>query len=153
YVNLKISPEIVRNLAGDNAQAAAQANVKQKMLRAENFRLVVDGMEAACKRINTVESISFTQTAATDQYGDARDYQKERGKCSVSNLTFTVSEADAQAWVDWHQDFVINGNCTDDKEKNATLTYIDQAQQKELLVITLKHVGIFDLNYDPLVNG
>jgi hypothetical protein len=153
YLNLKFQPEIVQNQAGDGKAAAAASNVKQKMLRAENFKMVIDGMEDACKRVNTVESISFTQTAATDQIGDGRNYQIEPGKCAVSNLTFTLSEADAQAFLDWHADFVIAGNCTDDKEKNATMTYMDQSQQKELIVLTLKHVGIFDLNYDPLVNG
>ncbi len=152
YLGLTFSPELVRAKPGDDKAGTALANVKQKMLRAENFTFVIDGMDAACKRVNTVESITFKQTVATDQVGEARDYLKEPGKYSLNNLTFTCSEADAQPFMEWHEDFVIKGNCTDDKEKNAVITYKDHTLQKDLITLTLKHVGIFNLTFDPLTN-
>lgn len=153
YLGLKFSPEIVRAKPGDDKAGTAAANVKQKMLRAENFTFVMDGLDGACKRVNTIEAIEFKQTVATDEVGELRDQAKEPGKYSLSNLTFTCSEADAADWMTWHEDFVIKGNCTDDKEKNAVITYKDQTLAKDLIVLTLKHVGIFNLTFDPLTNG
>jgi hypothetical protein len=153
YLGLKFSPEIVRAKPGDDKAGTAGSNSKQKMLRAENFTFVMDGLEGACKRVNTIEAIEFKQTVAVDEVGELRDQAKEPGKYSLNNLTITCSEADAQPWMELHEDFVIKGNCTDDKEKNGVLTYIAQDQQKELITVTFSHIGIFNLTYDPLNNS
>jgi hypothetical protein len=138
YLNVKLRPFKMRTKMGDGKAATASANVKQKMLTACNFKLSIDGFEDACKRINSVDAISWTQTVQMDQVGEQREYTIHPGKCSVSHLKISGSLADVQKFAEKHEDFVINGNCTDDKE---------------LIVVTMKHCGPMTLDFDPLTNN
>jgi hypothetical protein len=59
-----------------------------------------------------------------------------------------VSQACAQSWFDWFEDFVVKGNCTEDKEKKGTLSFLSPNRQATVASIKLENLGIFRLSED-----
>lgn len=142
YMSLKFAPELTRNKKG-SGKVENPVDVKQKMFFPGNFRLTVDGLEKACAKVAKVDAITIKQTTATDDIGDARDYQREPGKIDFPNLSCTVSEEFAHDFWAWHEDFVIAGNNDDAKQKNGSLIMLDPTRQKSLLELTFSGLGIF----------
>lgn len=141
YIKLKFTPEITRNKKG-SGKVENPVDVKQKMFFPGNFRMTIDGLEKACAKISKVDALTIKQTTATDDIGDARDYQREPGKIDFTNLRVTVSEEYAHDFWAWHEDFVIEGNNDESKHKNGSLTYLDPTRSKELLTINFECIGI-----------
>jgi hypothetical protein len=51
-----------------------------------------------------------------DELADVRNYAQVPGDFDVSDLVVTLPEAYAQDFVDWHEDFVVKGDCSDGDE-------------------------------------
>jgi hypothetical protein len=81
----------------------------------------------------------------SDSIGKDRVPDRAPSLPEFGNLTVTVSAAGADSWERWHEDFVINGNSGQDKEKNGTLTLLDPSLKTALLTIKLFNIGIFSL--------
>ena len=123
----------------------------QKQFVASNFRLEIDGLD--CTKVSKIDSFTVKQSVQTDDIGDKRDYQKEPGKLEFPNLRITIAEAAAKTWIEWHEDFVIKGNCGDDQEKSGAIVFLSPNRQKELGRIVLHHLGIFALRRQPATAG
>jgi len=148
YMNIEFAVQTVKKLKGDGSKQQKDLNAKQKTLRTDSFRVVVDKIGAdPCKRINSFESPSVEMKVQRDQIGDARWYELVPGALNkVPDLKFTVAEVDAEAFYAWHQDFVVDGNCSAEQETSIELTYLDQSLKNELMVVTFTQVGIFNLS-------
>lgn len=144
YLTLKFSPESVRygKASGDKAQLPA-AKGEQKQWLPSNFRLQIDGLDAS--RVAKIDAFTVKQKVTADAVGDARDYQREPGKLEFPNLVITLSAADADAWIAWHEDFVIKGNNGQEKEKNGTLGLLATNRQDVLATVRLYNMGIVSI--------
>jgi len=118
------------------------------MLRANDFKFSIDRVKDACRRVNTVDAMTFKQANTTDDIGSARWQEIVCGKCDVPNLKFTVTERDAAAFYDWFDVFVLQGHCTQADETAAELVFLDQSLTKELIRVTAHQVGIFKCTRD-----
>jgi phage tail-like protein len=145
YLTLKVAPEYTRSSKA-SGKAAGLPKTTQKVWLPSNFRVTIDGLD--CTKVRAVESFSVTQKVATDDIGDARDYQREPGKVEFPNLTITLAEVSAQSWFDWFDDFVIKGNSDESKEKKGSIAFLSPNRQDELLRIDLFNLGIFSLGSD-----
>ena len=87
-----------------------------------------------------------------DQLGADFLEEREPASLEVPNLVVTFSEAIADPWYKWHEDFVIKGLNGDDKEKGGSLVYLTP-DMKELFTITFKHLGIFKLTPEKVEAG
>ena len=59
----------------------------------------------------------------------------------VSNLIIRLPLADADAYAGWLEDFVVNGNSGDDRERGGTLELL-AADATKLVTVTFHHLGI-----------
>jgi hypothetical protein len=148
YMGIEFAAQTVKKLKGDGANVQKDLNAKQKTLRTDSFRVVVDKIGPdPCKRINTFESPSVAMKISRDQCGDARWYELVPGSlATMPDLKFTVAEVDCEAFYAWHEDFVVNGNCSAEAETSIELTYLDQSLKNELMTVTFSQVGIFNLS-------
>jgi len=71
----------------------------------------------------------------------------------IPDLIVTLPVANAKTWVDWHQDFVINGNSSANKEKNGTLELLGSNLQDVLFTLTFRHLGITRLTRQMPASG
>jgi len=153
FMTLKMDPWTVRNKAGTGEKVDNPADVKQKLWLPCDFRLTIDGLEKSCAKVSAVEALTIKQSVVSDKVGAERDYFKEPGAITFPDLKFTVSEEFSHDLFAFHEDFVINGNNDDTKEKTGSLVYLDRTRQKELLTLTFSHLGIFKIASAPGENN
>ncbi len=153
YMTVKFQPEYISvNTAGSETGTSASSLTEEhsKQLVPSNFRLKIDGLST--NRIQKIDAITIKNELVTDSVGDTRDYQNEPGKLSVSNLVVTVSEEDAQSFIDWNDDFVVKGNNDEAKEKTGTLEFLSTNNQDVMFKLTFEHLGIFKLSREKGTN-
>jgi phage tail-like protein len=146
YLSIKFAPEYTRVIKGSGKANAELGKNEQKMWLPSNFKLEIDGLD--CTKVNKIDAFTVKQTVKEEELGDARDYLKEPGKMDVPNLKITLSQIAAQSWYDYHEDFVIKGNCFEDKEKNGRLVFLSPNRQTELAEVKFFNLGIFKLADD-----
>ncbi len=150
-MTIKFSPERTRFAKGDNNAVGGPANSKvQKQWLPSNFKLTIDNLD--CTQVNKIEAITLKQKVVENPVGELRDYQREPASLEVPNLVVTFTEAIADPWYKWHEDFVIKGLNGDDKEKGGSLVYLTP-DMKELFTITFEHLGIFKLTPEKVEAG
>jgi hypothetical protein len=140
YLALTFAPDLTRRKAGSGAKLQAPATQKQKQWLASAFRVEVAGMPTG--KVSKVDAFTIKQTAVTDEVGEARLSTKEPGKLEFPNLKITVAETDAGPWEAWHEDFVVNGNNEESKEKSGAIVFLSPDRQDELARVVLHGVGI-----------
>jgi phage tail-like protein len=143
-MSVKFSPEYTRMVT--KTGSALQAPIgkgEQKKWMPSNFRLKLDGLDTACAKINKIEALTIKQKVVEDPVGEHRDYQKVPASVEYPNLVVTFSEAFADDVYKWHEDFVINGNNSQDKEKGGSLEFLTQDLKTTLFTLTFSGLGIF----------
>jgi hypothetical protein len=153
FMNLKFSPWRVRNKKGDGSKVDNPADMAQKMWHPTDFRFVIDGLDKACTKVSKVDALTIKQTVVSDQVGMERDYFKEPGKVEFPNVKITLSEEYSHDFFAWHEQFVIEGNNTEEEHKAGSLVYLNRNRQKELLTLTLSGLGIFKISSAPRANN
>jgi hypothetical protein len=145
YVTLRLAPEYTRT-----EKASGKVNValgpNQKTWLPSNFRLAIDGLD--CTHVSRIEPVSVKQRVVPDPIGELREYVREPGRVDFSNLRITMSESHAQSWIDWHQDFLIHGNCGQDRERSGALEYLAPNLHDVLMRVQLSNLGIFRLAHE-----
>jgi phage tail-like protein len=143
FMSLKFSPEFTRfkKASGKVSDSLDKGKHGQKKWLAANFRLEIDGLD--CTKVSKVDRFIVKQATGRDDIGVARDQSRGQGKLDFPNLKITLPEFVAQSWFDWHEDFVIKGNCGDDKEKNGALTFLTPTLKEALARVDFYHLGIF----------
>jgi len=146
-MTVKFSPEYTRMKAktGGAIQAPLGKGEQKKWLPS-NFRLKIDGLDQACPRVNKIEALTIKQKVVEDPVGEQRDYQKVPASIEYPNLVITCAESHADQLYAWHEDFVIKGNNSEDKEKGGTLEYMTADMKTVLFTLTFQGLGIFKLS-------
>jgi phage tail-like protein len=146
FMSLKFSPEFTRfkKVSGKVSESLDKRKDGQKKWLPANFRLEIDGLD--CTRVSKVDRFIVKQAKISDDIGVTRDQSRNQGKLDFPNLRITLPELTAQSWFDWHEDFVIKGNCGDDKERNGALTFLAPSLKDELARVDFYHLGIFRIS-------
>lgn len=144
-MTLRIQPEFTRTIKGSGKQLATSGGkvVVQKKWLPANFRLDIPGLD--CKSVNRIEPLVLKEKVVDNPVGELRDYQKEPAHGEFGNLTVTLAESHADSWYKWFDDFVVKGNCGEDKEKSGSLAYLTPDMKTELFRVTFSNLGIFKL--------
>jgi phage tail-like protein len=145
YITITISPEMTRRAKPTGKQLPAAGGGKQKQWLPANFRLRIDGLEKSTSRVSKIEALTVKQKVATDMVGEMRDYEIEPTSLEMPNLVVTFAEHDADAWYDWADSFIIDGDNGEEKEKNGTLEFLAPNLKEVLFSLNFRHLGIFKL--------
>jgi phage tail-like protein len=153
-MTVKIAPETTRTVAkvGNDVQAPVGKGEQKKWLPS-NFRLKIDNLEKACPKVNKIEALTIKQKVVEDPCGEQRDFQKVPASIEYPNLVITCAESHADELYAWHEDFVINGNNSQDKEKGGTLEYLSANLKDVLFTLTFSGLGIFKLTPEKVEAG
>jgi phage tail-like protein len=152
----KFECETTRLLKGDGKKIAGASPIdskKQKNWLPSNFRLKIDGLDKGCSRVNKIEALTIKQKVTENPCGELRDYEKEPGHLEVPNLVITLADSHTEEFAKWHEDFVIKGNCTEDKEKGGSLEYLASDLKTVLFTLNFKHLGIFKMTAEKVEAG
>ena len=146
-MTLKFSPESTRYSPGSGAELPKIDSKTQKKWLPANFRLKIDGLDEPCRRVNKIEALTIKQKVVQDPVG-AVQFGYE-----IPNLVITLPESHAKAFYDWHEDFVIKGNNSDEAEKGGSLEYLTPDLKEALFTVTFKNLGIFKVTPDKTEAG
>lgn len=153
FATLGFHPWITRDKPGDNSVVDNPADMQQKAYHPTDFKFNVDSLEKGSAKVSKVDALEIKQTAVSDQVGAERDYLLEPGKVEVPNVKITLSDAFADDYKAWFEQFVINGINEDKDHKTGTMVYLNRTRQKELLTLTFSGLGIYKLAAAPSVNN
>lgn len=142
YVTLKIKPSTTRTKKA-TGEAVQPSAVAQKQWLPSNFRLEIAGLD--CSKVNKIEALTVKTAVQEPMAGELRDPTKDVTKLDFPNLVVTLAESHADAWNAWFEDFVVRGNCNEDKEKSGTLSLLASDGRQELGSLAFKNLGIFKL--------
>jgi phage tail-like protein len=156
-MTIKFSPEYTRQTTTTGGPSLAgkfpiKADIQKKWLPA-NFRLRIDGLEDACKRVNKIEALVVKQKVVEHAVGEERDYQKEPAVVEVPNLVITFPESHSKDFYAWHESFVIKGQNGEDQEKGGSLEYLTPDLKTVLYTLNFHHLGIFKLTPEKVESG
>lgn len=151
YITVTITPEQTRVKSGSGADLKAQTSIKQKPWVSSNFRFEMDGLETS--RVYRIESFTVRQRVVSQAVGERRDYERQPGRIEFPNIKVTLAERDAKSWLEWHQNFVVNGNNADDREKSGAIIVLTPDLRTELMRVSLQNCGIFRIAPEPAAEG
>ena len=147
FLRLKVTPESLRLSKVSGGRIGGEfGGSKQKSWVPSSFKLTIDDLD--CSRVSRIEPFSVKQTILFDEIGESREMVKEPAQVEFPNLRITLSEAGAQTWLDWHNDFVIKGNNEDSEERDGRLSFLAPNMQDELAAVKLYNLGIFRIASD-----
>ena len=71
-----------------------------------------------------------------------------RASSSFRRSRITISTAGADSWVDWYEDFVLNGNSGAAAEREGSIRFLAPNLTDDLARVDLKGLGIYRLTFD-----
>lgn len=153
-MTIKFAPEYTRTQAKAGSAISGQlGSGHQKKWLPANFRLKIDGLDKPCSRVNKIEALTIKQKVIENATGELRDYDKEPASIEFPNLVITCAESHADDLYKWHEDFVIKGNNSQDKEKGGTLEYLTPDLKTVLFTLTFSNLGIFKCTPEKVEAG
>jgi hypothetical protein len=108
----------------------------QKRWLPSNFRLKIDGLDEACRKVNKIEAIVVKQKVAENPTGKQRDYMPEPANIEIPNLVITLAESSSNEFNDWYKKFLSEGKCDQPNEKQGTLEYLADDLKTVLFTLT-----------------
>jgi phage tail-like protein len=132
--------------------AAALPMAQRHPWAASNYRLNIQGLEAATARTTHVEAIPI-KIEMVSPVGELRNYEREPASPDFPNLVVMIAAASAQPMYDWLQDFVVKGQNGQDRERVGVLEYLAPDMRSALLAVNFFNLGIFSMEPDVLQAG
>ena len=136
-LSLEFSPDSTRRKPGSGAAIPASAKVQKKWFPA-NFRLKIDGLEAACTKVNKIEALVVKQKFLVNSDGG-----RQPGRLEYPNLVVTLAESAAGPFFDWAESFIIQGANGQKDEKSGSIDFLTLDLKTVLATLTFSNLGIF----------
>jgi hypothetical protein len=135
YLTVRIAPEnsTIKTGAG---KLALDSLGQHQLWRTSNFRLEIDGLET--DGVTRIEPFAVRQIPGS-----------KVSRIDFPDLEVSLSQPRAQSWIDWHQQFVIEGYNGERYEKEGAIRFLAPDSETELARIDLHNLGIFRLAYEP----
>jgi phage tail-like protein len=151
-MTVKMTPEMTKVKYGGGGSVTPQkypiSSQKQKKWSPANFRLRIDGLEDACRRVNKIEALTLKQKVLEVPVGELRDYEREPAHLEVPNLVVTLTESFSEPFHKWFEDFVIRGNCDEGNQKTGSLECLTPDLKDTLFTLNFEALGIFKMTPD-----
>jgi hypothetical protein len=115
-----------------------------KQLLTSNFRLAIDGL--SMNTTSTVDALIVNLPRLVDPASVCVECNPTPvGPIDFPNLIVTISASQADSVYEWLEKFVIQGDNSDESEKEGTLDYLSPNFQSSLFQLAFKQLGIFEV--------
>ena len=123
---------------------------KSKAALSSNYRLTIDKLDTAVKKVSKIDAFSVKMQVL--YFGDegCSPQEFDAGPLAIDDLVIHCAESAAKELYDWHQDFVINGDCRGESkgERSGTLELLALDFKTVLLTIQFKGLGLHELSVE-----
>jgi hypothetical protein len=141
YMDITFLAEDVQHLKGKGDKIQGEFNTNAKECQPHMFRVEVAGLEDACKRVASVDPITFKQATVRDEIGIHRIHALVPAKVELGNIKMTLSAADAPAWAEWADAWFRQGKCLTSDHKDGAIYFMDPTG-KDIGHVELKQLGL-----------
>lgn len=131
-LRVQFAPEAIR-YSKVTAKCSNDIPPGQKKWLASNFRLELDRVDTS--GVSKIDSFTVKTRSSGNTYNSPRE-------TVFPDLRVTVMESRAQGFLKWAQEFIIEGNNSDSKEKTGAIVFLDPSLKNELGRVRLFGVGI-----------
>jgi len=146
HFTLTLQPKATRiNKASIGSSVPGFGGKKQQHFSSANFRLKIAGLEAACVKVNRIDSIIVKQSTTQSESGVTSE------ALTIPNVVFTLGEAQAEDFYNWFEDFVIKGNSAQENERTGTLEFLEPSLKTAFFTLTLSNLGILRIQKERIV--
>lgn len=142
YITLKFDPAAIRETRGNAASNPPPSPLRPWI--SSNFRLDMEGLST--RRVTKVEAFTVTTRIINERRGGSPQIE-------FPNLKITLPESEVASWDRWFEEFVIEGQSSQDKEKSGSLVFLGTDMREEILRIDLDQCGIYRLADTRNENG
>jgi len=141
FITVTLTPEYTEYKKGSGKVATVvKPQPGSKNWLPANFRLTIDGLDAT--HVSRIEPFAIRRKTTTEAVGEKRNYQVGPGTLEFPNLSVTLAESHADSWRQWFEDFAIQGNNDESKERSGKLSLLAADLKSELASIDLLGLGI-----------
>lgn len=114
---------------------------KEKWVRS-TFNLQIQGLESGLKRTAKIEPIEVKIATAPAAVGAERLSSVQPMAIEVPNLVITIDASGVAPFYAWHEDFVIRGNNSKERERTGVLNYLSSDMKSVLFTLNFFNLGI-----------
>ena len=140
-MDITFQAEDVQHMKGDGSSIKGDYNTSSKMWQPWMFRLEIAGLEDACKRVASIDPLTFKQSVVRDDIGPLRIATIHPAKVELGNLKCTFSAADAEPWAQWADAWFRQGKCLTGDHKDGAIVFLGPGGD-DIGRIELKHLGL-----------
>jgi hypothetical protein len=115
-----------------------------------DFQLQIPGLPT--NRVSTIEAFTIRRKLASGATGQGQQ-PAAAAPWEIPNLVLYCVPQDSQAWIAWHDDFVVKGNNSDAQEKTLTLDLLVPDRKQAVLELQGSGVGIVSAKYEQPVGA
>jgi len=141
YMDITFQAEDVQHLKANGEDIKGDYNTSAKMWQPWMFRLEVAGLEDACKRVASIDPLTFKQSVVRDDIGPLRIATIHPAKVELGNLKCTFSAADAEPWAQWADAWFRQGKCLTSDHKDGAIVFLGPGGD-DIGRIELKQLGL-----------
>ncbi|HVZ71295.1 MAG TPA: phage tail protein [Polyangia bacterium] len=137
-----VTPEMTRYER--HAKGAPLSPLKRpRRWSVSDFSVTIDGLDTT--GVASVGPFVIKQDIVDFREGAGGGTQKLPGALEIPNLVVQLSDRKADAWFDWFQSFVLDGDSGANNEKTGLIHYLSPDLKEDLFTIELHGLGIFKL--------
>jgi hypothetical protein len=141
YMDVTFVAEDVQHLKAGGEKIQGEFNTTAKAWQPHMFRVEIAGLEDACKRVASVDPITFKQATVRDEIGMHRIHTIHPCKVELGNIKMTLSAADAEPWAQWADAWFRQGKCLTSDHKDGGIYFMDPTG-KDIGHVELKQLGL-----------
>jgi hypothetical protein len=142
-MTVKISPDILRSTSLD---PSSRVGPSFKPWFVNDFRLQIDGLEAACKQIASVSAVWRKTRISQRTFGTARAWENEPAGGEFSPIVITLPAAASDGFLAWMQSPAKGSSMW---EKDGSLEYLGPGGGRPYFQLDLRDLGITRLSRTP----
>jgi len=149
FVEVSFEAEDARHTKAGGEDIKGDYGVKQKAFLPSCFRFDLAGLTDACKRVATIDAITWKQSVVADQIGAPRILNKHPCKVTVGDCKLSISSADHEPWRQWAEAWFINGKSLQEHHKDGSITFLAPDMSTEIGTLQLKGCGLKKFSDEP----
>ena len=141
-IRLRIKPGSIKIQKG-GGQLIQPKTIAEKAFLASNFKFELGDLP--CARVATIDSISVKKNETRKPQIYSMAAGKANNQLDIDNIFLSISSADFSPWLEWHKNFLVDGNHLPSDELSGRLVFLGPNLRDELLAFKLQGVGIFSI--------
>jgi hypothetical protein len=142
-IRLTVTADSITHATGGSSTYSGSLTAgSAKAWNTNGFRLSISGMPNVGQRASWIGPITIRQPYVAPPAPGGGGVTSTPAALDVGDLSVSVSQQHAAELVDWHDDFVVQGNNAPSDERTATIELLNQAGTA-LLALDLTGIGIY----------